>query len=610
MALVSLQQVSMSFGDDPLLDGVDLQVEPRERICLLGRNGAGKSTLLRLLQGSLEPEAGRVDRAPGVRVSTLPQELPASLPGTISEILLRFLEEAVEGAGIADWDLPVRVDKILTRLGLEGDQPYDPLSVGRKRRVLLGRALLLEPDLLLLDEPTNHLDLEAVRWIEDFLPGFGGATLFVSHDREFIRGLSTRILELDRGQLHSWRCDYPTYLKRSREQREAEEARAAELDKKLAREEQWIRRGIKARRVRDQGRVRALEKLREEVAARRKKSGTARMTATTGARGGQLVLRAENVSFGFGEETLIRDFSVEVTRGEKIALIGPNGVGKTTLLRVLLGELSPRSGTVKTGVGLEISYLDQLHEDLDPEKTVLETVAAGNDTLEIGGRPRHALAYLGDFQFTPEQARGKIGHLSGGERNRVSLARLFTLPSNVLVLDEPTNDLDIETLEQLEELVVNYPGTVLLVSHDRAFIDNVATSTWSFAGDGEVREYFGGYTDLLAQLRLQEEDRAAKGAPSPSRGERKPGKVDAPSPPRRRERKLGYREVQELEALPARIESLETELADVQKALSEPDFYQRPPAEISEMTRRLESLGQEIEQAYERWTDLEERSGA
>ncbi len=645
MAIVSLTHVTLSFGDDPILDGVDVHFEMGERVCLLGRNGAGKTSLLRLLEGDLSVDSGRLDFKPSLRVSSLPQSLPENFSGTIYEVLtdglgtdsdllkqyhqlnealefeatdeqlkkLEQLQHQLESQGA--WEGHIEVEKILTRLALSPDTRVEELSVGMKRRVLLGRALVSKPELLLLDEPTNHLDLVAVKWLEDLLLSFQGTVVFVSHDRSFIHKLSTRILELDRGNVHNWRCDYPTYLERKKEQLEAEEAQQKEFEKKLAQEEHWVRQGIKARGVRDQGRVRRLMEMREVAENRRKIASTANIQAAEGNRSGNRVIQAENVTFSFDKEKpLIKDFSVEVYRGEKIALVGPNGVGKTTLLRVLLGELEADSGKIKLGANLELSYLDQLHGELDPDASVLDNVAQGNDTLDIGGKSVHSLAYLQQFLFTPIQARGKLAHLSGGEKNRVALARLFTIPSNVLVLDEPTNDLDIETLEQLEDLVLNYSGTVLIVSHDRTFIDNVATSTWYFEGDGRVNEYFGGYKELLIQRPdLKEGSNPVKSstpkrkkAPSENDSLHDLNKTDQDEPPKK---KLSYKEQREFEALPQKLEDLEKKQAELHEAMSDPELYQQGGSKIAELKAELDVVEQEIEVSYERWVELEDRAG-
>ena len=492
---MSLRDVSLSFGGPKLLDRVNLQIERGDRLCLLGRNGEGKSSLLKLLVGEVAPDDGQVLRQQGLRVARLPQEVPTDRAGSVAD-------EVAEGLAEPDHPSPVhdhRVDAVLSRMGLEADAHFADLSSGKKRRVLLARSLVSEPDILLLDEPTNHLDIDAIRWLEDFLIRYGGTLVFVTHDRVFLERLATRIIELDRGNLGDWACDYPTFLKRREDQLAAEARQNALFDKKLAQEEVWIRKGIQARRTRNEGRVRALKALREARTKRRERQGTARVQVQEAERSGTLVIEAKGVSFGYGDRPVIRDLTTTILRGDKIGIVGPNGSGKTTLLRLLLGGLAPGKGTVRHGTNLEVAYFDQLKATLDDEKTVQENVSDGYDTIPINGQPRHVLGYLQDFLFAPDRARGLVKFLSGGERTRLLLARLFTKPSNVLVMDEPTNDLDVETLELLEGLVVDYPGTVLLVSHDRAFLNNVATGTLAVEADGAVKEYDGGYDDYLRQ---------------------------------------------------------------------------------------------------------------
>ncbi|HEY2159188.1 MAG TPA: ATP-binding cassette domain-containing protein, partial [Isosphaeraceae bacterium] len=538
MALVSLRGVKLAFGGPPLLDGVDLMIEPGERVCLLGRNGEGKSTLLKLIRGDLEADEGEAIRQQGLRVARLPQEVPG-LAGTVADVVGEGLAHHAEGADH-------RVDVVISRMGLDPTARFADLSTGMKRRVLLARAIVEEPDILLLDEPTNHLDIESIRWLEDFLLRFGGTLVFVTHDRVFLERLATRIVELDRGRLYDWACDYPTFLKRKEEALAAEEQQNALFDKRLAQEEVWIRKGIEARRTRNEGRVRALKAMREARGRRRERQGSARMQVQEADRSGTMVIEAKGASFAYDDgRPVIQDLTTTILRGDKVGIIGPNGAGKSTLLRLLLGESPPRTGSVRHGTNLEVSYFDQTKAALDDEKTVQQNVSE-YETIAIGGQSRHVLGYLQDFLFPPERSRSLVRLLSGGERSRLLLAKLFTKPSNVLVLDEPTNDLDVETLELLEGLLVGYQGTVLLVSHDRAFLNDVVTSTLVIEPDGRVKEYDGGYDDYLRQ-RQAEAPVASSPSPSP-----RPTTAPAEKP-----RRLGFKENRELEALPGRIEALE-----------------------------------------------------
>ena len=561
MALLSLRDVSLAFGGPRLLDGVDLAVERGERVCLLGRNGEGKSTLLKLIRGELEPDEGEVIRQQGLRIARLPQEVPPGRGGTVADEVAEGLDD---GGPRPPTGADHRVEAILSRMGLDPDARFEALSSGMKRRVLLARALVAEPDILLLDEPTNHLDIEAIRWLEDFLLRYGGTLVFVTHDRVFLGRLATRIVELDRGRLYDWACDYPTFLKRKEELLAAEARQAALFDKKLAQEEAWIRKGIEARRTRNEGRVRALKAMREARAQRRERQGTARMQVQEAERSGTLVIEAKGAGFGYDDRPVIRDLTTTIMRGDKVGIIGPNGSGKTTLLRLLLGQVPPHEGTIRHGTNLEVAYFDQLKATLDEEKTVQQNVSE-YETIAINGQPRHVLGYLQDFLFPPERSRSLVKVLSGGERSRLLLAKLFTRPSNVLVLDEPTNDLDIETLELLESLLVDYQGTVLLVSHDRAFLNDVVTSTLAIEADGQVKEYDGGYDDYLRQ-RQSEAPAAPKTATAPAKAA--PSREERP-------RKLSYKEKQELEALPGRIEELEAASRDLHEAMADPSFYRR-----------------------------------
>ena len=627
MALLTLRDVRLGFRGPLILDGANLVIEPGERLCLLGRNGTGKTSLLRLIQGDLEPDAGEIARQQGLVTALLPQEVPLGLGGSVfdevarglgarAELLAEYhhvssqlaqepsdalrtrldrLHHTLEVEG--GWATEQEVETVLSRMSLDGDADAATLSAGMKRRVLLAKALVRSPALLLLDEPTNHLDIEAIRWLEEFLLRTSAAILFVTHDRAFLRRLATRIIELDRGQLTSWACDYDTFEKRKEAALDAEARQRAEFDKKLAKEEVWIRTGIKARRTRNEGRVRALEKLRDTRRARRDQPGEVRIQIQEAERSGRLVIEAKHVSFRYTERPIVDDLSTMIMRGDRAGLLGPNGSGKTTLLRLLLGELPPQTGTIRHGTNLEVAYFDQLHAQLDDAKSVRDNVSNGNDWVEIQGNRRHVLGYLEDFLFTPEQAAGPVARLSGGERNRLVLARLFTKPSNVLVMDEPTNDLDLETLELLEEMLSEYPGTLLLVSHDREFVNNVVTSTLVFEGAGQVKEFAGGYDDWLRQRPAEVPPPPAPAAPAATA---KPAR-----PVKERPRRLTYKEQRELEGLPERITALEAELSQCQTAMADPALYRQNPAAIVETKARLQTLEQEVAAAYHRWEELE-----
>lgn len=613
MALVSIRELSIGFRGPPLLDCVSCQIERGDRIGLLGRNGAGKSTLLRMLCGDLEPDDGEIAVTQGARVSLLPQDVPADIRGRVDGVVAGGLPPSPDTPESA-WQDEHRVERVLSRMELDGGARFEVLSSGMKRRVLLARTLVADPDLLLLDEPTNHLDIDAIAWLESFLDRWEGTFIFVTHDRMFLRKLADRIVELDRGKLFDWTCGYDTFLQRKEAALAAEEKQNALFDKRLAQEEVWIRKGILARRTRNEGRVRALEKMRRERRERRSVAGKVRMQVSQELRSGNLVAEAANVSFAYDDRPIFRDFSTVVTRGDKIGVIGPNGAGKTTLLRVLLGELPPSQGTVRLGTNLQIAYFDQLRAQLVDEKTVQENVADGYDTIRVGGKTKHVIGYLQDFLFTPERARTPVRFLSGGERNRILLARLFAKPANVIVLDEPTNDLDVETLELLEELLVEYDGTVLLVSHDRAFLNNVATGTIAFEGD-QVREYVGGYDDWLRQRpqpSLDSSDAGSKaaGTSQPEAARRGKGvSTSASTDQKERPRRLTYKEKQELAELPATIERLETEIARLHDAMAAPEFYKQPSDGIARETNQLRQLEEQLSQTYERWEDLEARAG-
>ena len=587
MALLSLQEVSVRFGGPWLLDGATLNVERGERVCLLGRNGEGKSTLLKIAAGRLAPDVGEVVRARDLAVAMMPQVVPDDLAGTVLDVVRRGARPELD-AGQRD----LQARKTVSLMELDPAAECAALSGGMKRRVLLAQALAAEPDLLLLDEPTNHLDVESIEWLETFLLRFPGAILFVTHDRAFLRKLATRIVELDRGQLRSWACDYDRYLERKAAALADEERQNAVFDKKLAQEEVWLRRGVKARRTRNEGRVRELLKLRSERAACRDLGGSVKATLQEADRSGYKVVVAKGLGRQYDGCWLFRGLDLTICRGDKVGILGPNGCGKSTLIRTLLGQEAPDEGTVAHGTKLEIAYFDQLRAELDENQTVFDSVADGNESVTVDGRRKHVIGYLEEFLFSPERARSPVKVLSGGERSRLLLARLFARPANVLVLDEPTNDLDIETLELIESLLVEYSGTVLLVSHDRQFLNEVVTSTLAFEGDGAVREYPGGYDDWLAQRKV------AAAAPEPERA----------APIAAKARKLGNKERKELQEIPGRISTLESELEELHRRMAEPGFYKNAPADIQAATARTLSIPQELDRLFARWAELENGS--
>jgi ATP-binding cassette subfamily F protein uup len=589
MAELGLENVMVTFGGSPLLERVSLQIERGERVGLLGRNGSGKSTLLRVLAGDLAPDDGLVVRRQGVCVAGLSQQVPTSMPGTVNE----SIQAALRRAGVEEgWQSESRCDQVIAQLALDPNALVDTLSAGAKRRVLLAQALAIDPDVLLLDEPTNHLDIDTIRNLEEHLVRRGGALVLVTHDRAFLQAVATRILDLDRAKLRAFDCGYRDYLERKELVLAAERHEAAEFDKKLAQEEVWIRRGIEARRTRNMGRVRELKAMREERAARRDEVGRAKAVVQEGSRSGQIVLRAQDLRHSFGGRELLGGFSLEVQRGDRIGIVGPNGCGKTTLVKILLSELEPTGGSVRAGTNLEIARFDQLHATLDHSKTIQENLSGDGDTVMVGGVARNVMGYMKDFLFRPEQVREPVSRLSGGERNRVQLAKILARPCNLLVLDEPTNDLDLETLELLENLLLEYQGTLLLVSHDRAFLDEVVTSIVVF-DEGGATESVGGWSEWV-------ERRGARAvATSAARPRAKTPVEDAPRP-----RKLTYGERIELERLPARIEALESEKSGLETALSDPAFYRGAPAEIAAATARFSALVREIAAAYERWEAL------
>jgi ATP-binding cassette subfamily F protein uup len=636
--IITLDNVSLAFGHLPLFERADLRIEAGERIALIGRNGSGKSSLLRLVSGEMPPDKGTIWRSPGLQISRLDQDVQAAGDRTVFDEVSDGLGEL--GALVADyhhaamdaatggdlervgalqqelekrdgWRLEQRVEMVISRLSLPADRVMRDLSGGWRRRALLGKALVTQPDLLLLDEPTNHLDIDAIRWMEEYLRGYAGAVLFVTHDRAFLAALATRIIELDRGTLTSWPGTYRNYLEKKAAALETEARDLERLDKKLEKEEAWLRQGVKARRTRNEGRVRALMALRDERAAYRAQSGPVRMTIDTGDSSGRLVFEAEGVNKSLGGVEIIKAYSQRIFRGDRVGLVGPNGSGKTTLLRLLVGELEPDEGTIRRGTRLQIAYFDQQREQLDPDASVADSVNEGNTTVIVNGQPRHVLGYLADFLFPRERAQSPVRSLSGGERNRLMLAKLFARPANVLVLDEPTNDLDIETLELLEELIGDFDGTVLLVSHDRVFLDNIVTSTLAFEGEGRVVEYVGGFEDYVRQAarprqgsggQLPRERSAKVGGPQDQHATKKN------EPVADLKRKLSYNEQRELEALPARIEALEGEHQRLREESESANFYKEGADHIRAVLARIEQTNSELEAALARWVDLDSRN--
>ncbi|OLO06501.1 ABC transporter ATP-binding protein [Salinicola sp. MH3R3-1] len=635
MALLRLEQLQLAYGHHTLFDGADLVIEKGERLALVGRNGTGKSTLMKLIAGENQADDGHIWRAPGLKIGVLEQTLPDADEATIFEVVAQGLPET--GALLAEyhrlvasadpdmrrletlqtrlesqdgWSFHQRIDTVLTRLGLPADAMMSGLSGGWRRRVALARAMVAGPDLLLLDEPTNHLDIDTITWLEEQLLAFDGAVLFITHDRAFLSKLATAILELDRGRLGRYPGDYPTYQAQKAHELEVEARERAEFDKKLAQEETWIRQGIKARRTRNEGRVRALEKMRSERSQRRERQGKASFQVDGGERSGKRVVELKDVTQYYADACIIRDLSLEIQRGDRIGLIGRNGAGKTTLLKILLGELAPSEGSVQMGTNLSVAYFDQLRAGLELNKSVYDNVAQGSDKITVAGKDKHVISYLQDFLFTPERARQPVKALSGGESNRLLLAKLFTQPANVLVLDEPTNDLDVETLELLEELLIDFEGTLLLVSHDRAFMDNVVTDVLAFEGDGVVRSYVGGYTDWvrqggrlppapweLAEARKAQEKLAERQAASTQSATKSDGD--------KRRQKLSYKLQRELDTLPATIESLESQIATYESQMGAPDFYQQDSETVAAAIDALSETQAKLDRAMERWMELE-----
>ena len=608
MALITVNQLFIGFRGPLLLDDVSCQIEAGQRIGLLGRNGAGKTTLLRILCGDVQPDSGEVAFAPGTTVALLPQEVPQDFSGRAIDVVMSGSPDVEPDVA---WRVENRARHLLADVGLAPAVAVESLSSGMKRRVLLARALVSDPDVLLLDEPTNHLDVETIAWLEEFLGRCRATLVFVTHDRRFLQTLATRILEIDRGRLFDWSCDYETFLARKADLLAAEEKQNALFDKRLAEEEVWIRQGIKARRTRNEGRVRALEEMRRQRSQRQAPTGKVQLEIQEGQRSGMLVAAAESIGFAYGAAQVFRDFSTTVMRGDKIGIIGPNGAGKTTLLRVLLGQLPPTSGTVRLGTNLQIAYFDQLRGQLDEERSVQENVGDGYETVQIGGRPRHVLGYLQEFLFSPQRARTPVRFLSGGERNRVLLARLFAKPANLIVLDEPTNDLDAETLELLEERLVQFEGTVLLVSHDRTFLNNVVTSTIVYE-DGGVREYVGGYDDWIRQRAARLAQAPSAASPGTAQAARAADKSPAKDTAKRagagetQKRRPTFRERQERDALPSLIERLETEVAALHDEMATPLYYRQPKERIAEEAARLKKLEDELASAYQRWEELDQ----
>ncbi|WP_017460236.1 ATP-binding cassette domain-containing protein [Dyella ginsengisoli] len=624
MSLIQLQRVDFSIGGPLLLEHVDLSIDRNERVCIVGRNGEGKSTLMKLIAGELQADDGEIRVQNGIVVARMAQEVPQGTEGTVFDVvsdglgdlghlLARYHHLLAEGDfdALGDvqhaieaqhgWDLDRRVTEVITKLELPADTDFNALSGGMKRRVLLAQALVRKPDVLLLDEPTNHLDIEAIGWLENFLKQFDGSILFVTHDRSFLRALATRIVEIDRGALTDWPGDYDNYLRRREERLHAEAQANALFDKKLAQEEVWIRQGIKARRTRNEGRVRALKALRAERAERRNLSGNVKMTAANAQASGKKVIDLEHVHQAYDGRVLIDDLTTTIMRGDRIGIIGPNGAGKSTLLKIMLGELKPQRGTAELGTGIQIAYFDQHRLQLNDKLNALDNVAEGREFIELNGARKHIIGYLQDFLFSPERARAPITRLSGGERNRLLLAKLFAQPSNLLVMDEPTNDLDVETLELLEELLTDYQGTLLLVSHDRAFLDNVVSSTLVLEGNGQIGEYVGGYSDWLRQRPSAAAAVAAAAAKPGLTRTDPPAPAPAPAP----KRKLSFKDQRELDQLPARIEALENDIAERTAAMSDPAFFRQDSAAVTAANEALAKRQAELDAAYARWSELD-----
>ena len=627
MSLIRFDEVSLEFGDQKILTQASFSLEPKERVCLIGRNGAGKSTMLRLIMGEQQADSGEIQFKKHLRISKLYQQLPSDLQRTVSEVVLEGLTEQqqlmdhyhqlsnqkldaqgllalqdiqqqIEASG--GWNLEQKVETIMTQLSLPADKCLQQLSGGWQRRVALGKALVSQPEVLLLDEPTNHLDISTIEWLEHMIRGYQGSVIFITHDRSFLQKLATRIVEIDRGQLVSWPGNYQNYLFLKEKANTAEDTQNKLFDKRLAEEETWIRQGIKARRTRNEGRVRALEAMREQYSKRIKRQGKAKFEIGEAEKSGRKVIEAYSVTHGFGDETLIDNFKLKIMRGDRIGLIGNNGVGKSTLLKILLGEITPQSGTIKVGTGLQIGYFDQIHRELDTEKSVAHNVSDGKDYIKINGKERHIIGYMKNFLFSPKRAMTPVKALSGGERNRVLLAKLFTRETNMLILDEPTNDLDVEMLEVLEEQLVNYQGTLIVVSHDRDFLDNVVTSTLVFEDNGKVASYVGGFSDWAQQGKALRDKESPN---SKAQNTLRPGTVNEPQKPRLK--KLSYKLQRELDGLPEKIEQLEADIAELEQQTTAADFYQKDHGETRPVLDELASKHQALELAMERWAELE-----
>jgi len=634
MPLFKLENTHLHYGEQILFDDLSLQLDAGDRLCVIGRNGVGKSTLLKCVEGKVELDSGSLWLDDGKRVASLAQELPEATDISVYDFVAQGL--ASLGQDLADyeklvmqgadanmqelervqhrieaadgWSLQTRIEQVLTRLDLDADQRMNQLSGGWRRRVALAQALVSQPDILLLDEPTNHLDIAAIKWLEQQLQSFAGAIVFITHDRAFLRAVANKVGELDRGILRVWNGDYEGFLVFKQQQLDAEDRQNALFDKKLAQEEVWIRQGIKARRTRNEGRVRALEKMRDERGQRREQLGSARIEHGGDTVSGKLVAQMENISFAWPDKTIIQQFSSTIVRGDKIGLIGPNGIGKSTLLKIILGDLEPQQGKIRLGTKLSVAYFDQMRDQLDLEKSAIDNISEGRDSIEINGRPRHIMSYLQDFLFSGERSRTPIKTLSGGERNRILLAKLFSKPSNLLVMDEPTNDLDAETLELLESILVEYTGTLLLVSHDRQFLDNVVTSTIAFEGAGAVREYVGGYDDWVRQGGVWPEQDGAQAKAqrdAVAQATAKPGSVK----PQKAGKKLSYKLQRELEALPAELEKLEAKLEVLSKEVSDAAFYQQPQEKVNATLEKLSESEALLASRYERWEELEALQG-